>query len=698
MLAIFKREFRACFTGIIGWLFMAAILAMFGLYFYVYNLLSGYPYLSYVFGSMAFIMLIAVPILTMRIMSEDRHSRTDQLILTAPVPVWKIVAGKYLALAALYTIDMAIISITPLVLSLYGTVPMGENYTAILGFWLYGLACIAIGLFISGTTESQIISAVVCFVVLFIGYMMPNFCTLISEGGNIVTKILSAYDLYSRLGPFNAGTLDVGCVVYFITLILFFLFLAVQLIQRRRWSISVKRIGMGIFSIGTIIVVLAAAVLINFGISKIPTEYTSLDMTYNRMFELTDKTREYVAALDTDVTIYVMSAEGSTDTTLTETLSRYNDLSRRLHVEYITTKDDPNFYQKYTDEAPSDSSLIVVSGSRSRVIDYEDIYEYSYDYTGYSRSVDAYDAEGQITSAIGYVTLDSGELPAVYILSGHNEVGMGSSFNQALTKANIEVNTLNLLQEDKVPEDCQLLIIYGPMADISSDDLGKIEDYLADGGTVMLNTSYDAGSLANVDKLLEKYGITRTGGIVMDDAGHSYSNIAYYLLPEISDNTYTERITNGYVFAPYASGLTIDEDNADYEYTEILASGDSAYAATVDSEGNERDIEGPFLVGVAARIADETGTLVVFGSIDIFEDEADGIVAGSNLALFNGVVGRHVSESELDLPVIPSKPYTVDNLVINSAAGLVTGIMIMIVLPVAMLAAGIVIWAVRRKR
>ena len=119
MLAIFKREFKACFTGIIGWLFLAAILAMFGLYFYVYNLLSGYPYISYVFASMAFIMIIAVPILTMRIMSEDRHSKTDQLILTAPVSVWKIVLGKYLALAALYTIDMAIISVTPLVLSLF---------------------------------------------------------------------------------------------------------------------------------------------------------------------------------------------------------------------------------------------------------------------------------------------------------------------------------------------------------------------------------------------------------------------------------------------------------------------------------------------------------------------------------------------------------------------------------------------------
>ncbi len=698
MLAIFKREFKACFTGIIGWLFMAVILAMFGLYFYVYNLLSGYAYVSYVFGSMAFIMLIAVPILTMRIMSEDRHSRADQLILTAPVPIWKIVLGKYLALASLYTIDVAIISITPLVLSLYGTVPMGENYAAVLGFWLYGLTCIAIGLFVSGTTESQIISAVACFVVLFIGYMMPNFCTLISEGGNAVTSILSAYDLYSRLGPFNAGTLDLCSVVYFISVTFFALFLSVQLIQRRRWSFSKKRIALGAFSIGTIIVTLAALVLINFGMSRIPTEHTSIDVTYNKLFELTDETRDYVAGLDDDVTIYVLSAEGSTDTTLVETLSRYEGLSDRLHVEYVSTQDNPAFYQKYSDQEPSQSSLIVVSGSRSRVIDYSDVYEYGYDYTGYSRTVEAYDAEGQITSAIGYVTLDAGEMPAVYVLGGHDEVSMGASFNQSLAKANVDVRTLTLLQEEKVPDDCQVLIIYGPMADLSSDDLDKVEAYLADGGTVLLATSYDAGSLPNVDKLMEKYGITRTGGIVMDDSQHSYSNVAYYLLPEITDNTYTERVTNGFVFAPYASGLTIDEDNADYDYDVMLSTGDSAYAAIVDSDGNERQVEGPFVIGTAARIADETGTLIVIGSIDMFEDEADGIVAGSNLALFNGIMGRHVTESDLDLPVIASKSYTVGNLVINSAAGLITGMMIMLILPIAMVTIGIVIWAVRRKR
>lgn len=703
MLAIFKRELRACFTGITGWLFMAVVLALFGLYFFVYNMLSGYPYVSYTLSSMAFIMLIAVPILTMRIISEDRRSRADQLILTAPVSVWKIVFGKFLALGALFTIDMLIISVTPLVMSLYGTVPMGESYTAILGFWLYGLACIAIGVFVSGLTESQIIAAVLCFVILFLGYMMNNICTLISEGGNIVTKILGCYDLYSALGPFMAGTLDLTCVVYLITVILVALLLAVQIIEKRRWSMSVRHIGLGAFSIATIITIIAAGVLINFGVRKIPTEYTSIDATYNSMFKLTDETREYVAALDRDIDIYVWGSEGQTDTTLKETLSRLGDLSPRLKVKYITPSEQPTFYSTYTSDEPTSGSMIVVSDQRSRVVDYNDIYEYGMDYQTYAQTIEAYDAEGQILSAIEYVTMDAEQMPKAYILEGHKETTLGSAFMETLTKANITADTLSLLTTDAVPDDCQLLIINGAMSDLSADDEEKIHTYIENGGNVLLTTSYDAGHQPNVEKLLGIYGITKQDGIVMEyDAGHIYQKVAYYLLPEVVDSSYTGSLVNGYVFTPFAAGLTIDEDNVDYDYTDILVTSDKAKAMTVNEQGeadeNATGVNGPFRIGVAVNKADEAGSLIVFGSMDVFNDDADEIVAGSNNALFKGIVSRHVNESNLDLPVIPSKPYTVSNLVISSATGIIVGVFLMLLIPIAMIASGIAIWVSRRKR
>lgn len=163
MRAILKRELKSYFQTVTGWLFIAAVLALYGLYFFVYNLRAGYPYISYSLTAIAFIMLIAVPILTMRSLAEERHTKTDQLLLTSPVSLGQMIVGKYLAMVCVYTAAIAVIALTPLLLSFYGTVPMGESYVAILGFWLYGCACIAIGMFLSSLTESQVIAAVLTF-------------------------------------------------------------------------------------------------------------------------------------------------------------------------------------------------------------------------------------------------------------------------------------------------------------------------------------------------------------------------------------------------------------------------------------------------------------------------------------------------------------------------------------------------------
>ena len=140
MLAIFKREFKSYFQNVIGWLFVAALLAVYGLYFYVYNLKNGYPYISYDLNGIGFIMMIAVPILTMRSLSDEKKTKTDQLMLTSPVPLGKIVFGKYLAMVGVFSIAMIVVALTPLFLSIYGSVPLGESYVAVLGFWLYGCA------------------------------------------------------------------------------------------------------------------------------------------------------------------------------------------------------------------------------------------------------------------------------------------------------------------------------------------------------------------------------------------------------------------------------------------------------------------------------------------------------------------------------------------------------------------------------
>ena len=155
MIAIFKRDFRSLFTNVIGWIFISVLCAFFGLYFLVTNLLNGMPYLSYSLSGVAPIVIIVTPILCMRVFSEERKNRTDQLIFTAPVSPLQIILGKYMAVACAFTIAVVFMAFSPIVLEVYGASALGQNYIALLGFYLFGLACIAVALFVSTLQEAR---------------------------------------------------------------------------------------------------------------------------------------------------------------------------------------------------------------------------------------------------------------------------------------------------------------------------------------------------------------------------------------------------------------------------------------------------------------------------------------------------------------------------------------------------------------
>ena len=182
MTAVYKRELRSYLTSMIGYIFIFFILLLTGIYFSAYQLSAAYPKFEYTLSALTFVFLISVPILTMRVLAEERKQKTDQLLLTAPVSVEKIVMGKYLALVTIFAIPMAIICLYPLLMTKFGTVSLGMAYTAILGFFLLGCANLAIGVFVSSLTESQVIAAVLTFVFLFAFYMMNGISSFFSEG------------------------------------------------------------------------------------------------------------------------------------------------------------------------------------------------------------------------------------------------------------------------------------------------------------------------------------------------------------------------------------------------------------------------------------------------------------------------------------------------------------------------------------
>ncbi|MCI5953766.1 MAG: Gldg family protein [Lachnospiraceae bacterium] len=703
MWAIYKRELKSYFRSFIGFLFIAATLFFVSLYFFVYNMLSGYPYISYAISSVTFLFMITVPILSMRILAEEKHSKTDQLILTAPVSVGGIVMGKFLALLTIFLIPTAVVCTYPLIMKGFGSVPMGESYLAVLAFFLYGMTSIAIGLLISSLTESQVIAAVVSFLVLFLGYMMSSICNLISSTGNLLTKILGCFDLATPFNEMLNGTLNLQSVIYYITLTALALFLAVQAIQKRRYSVSVQTLSFGAYSTGSIALAVAVVVVINIVLGEMPTSWTSLDVTSQKLYSLTDQTKEFVEGMKEDVTIYVIASESSQDETLRQTLQRYDELSDHINVEYVDPNVNPRFYMQYTDSI-SMNSLIVVSDRRNKVIDYSSIYESSFDYSTYTSTTTGYDGEGQITSALDYVLSDS--MPKVYMTEGHGEYTLSSSFTNAMKKENVDYETINLMDYDNIPEDAACLIINAAGSDFSADDKDKVIDYLDMGGNVVFVVGLTEGDTPNLDAITDYMGLSIAEGLVVEQDKENYYRNPYYLLPTQSYSTYTSGLYNQYyIFAPYVQGIIIENEEAEgITYNTFLSTSDKAFSKVGEInvqnfDKEEGDIDGPFGVGVSAvrKLDDETSaTLIVYGCDQLFTDEANSMVSGANQVLFTNTVSSFV-DHEVSVS-IPAKSYEISYLTVPQSKAVLVGLMTVIVVPVGCLAAGFVIWFRRRKR
>ena len=235
MLAICKREFKSYFVSVTGWLFMALILFFVGLYFRGYNL-SGYYVSSFAYPlySVNFVFLLAVPILTMRSLAEERKSRTDQLLLTSPLSVSRIVLGKYLAMVAVYALVCLVCALGPLVLSQYGEVNLKTDYSMLLAFFLSGCAYLAIGLYMSSRTESPVLACVGTFGVLLILYLISNIAGMIPI--DALSSLLASLSIQERLMGFAENLLDLPSLLYFLSLAGFFVFLSIQSVNKRRWN------------------------------------------------------------------------------------------------------------------------------------------------------------------------------------------------------------------------------------------------------------------------------------------------------------------------------------------------------------------------------------------------------------------------------------------------------------------------------
>lgn len=288
MSAIYRRELKSHFQSMTGYVFIAFVVLFIGIYFMAYNMMSGYPYFSYTLSGMVTIIMIGIPVLTMRSFADDRKTKTDQLLLTAPVTVTKVVLGKYLSMVTVFAVPILLTSVCPLIIKMNGTAHLKADYASMLAFFLLGCVYIAIGMFISSLTESQIIAAVGTFGVILLLLLWPSlvgFLPASASGSaigflilwtlavfivqrvtshNLLAAVLEAVGLigivgiyFIKRGLFDRALIrvlekvavtdvfqnfashyifDAGGLVSYISIIFLLIFLTVQSIEKRRWS------------------------------------------------------------------------------------------------------------------------------------------------------------------------------------------------------------------------------------------------------------------------------------------------------------------------------------------------------------------------------------------------------------------------------------------------------------------------------
>ena len=288
MLAIYKRELKSYFHSMTGCVFIAFLVMFTGIYFMAYNLNAGYPYFSYTLSGSLIVFLVGIPLLTMRSFSEERKTKTDQLRLTAPVSLTKVVLGKYFAMVTVLAVPNVIFCLFPLLIKLQGTAYLLVDYSSIAVFFLLGCVYLAIGMFMSSLTESQIIAFISTFGILLLLYLWDGILSFLPSSAlsgmigilliltlivvyiyhmtknwmlaagieavgiaaalivyfvksslyeNLLTKLLGRLalaDVFMNISSSNI--VDVSGLLLYVSILIIFVFLTIQTIQKRRWS------------------------------------------------------------------------------------------------------------------------------------------------------------------------------------------------------------------------------------------------------------------------------------------------------------------------------------------------------------------------------------------------------------------------------------------------------------------------------
>ena len=432
----------------------------------------------------------------------------------------------------------------------------------------------------------------------------------------------------------------------------------------------------GSYTLAMTSIMIAIVIIFNMIVNLIPENKRQFDISSTNIYEISSKSEKIIKKVDDDVTFYVLAEKDSTDKRIKTFINKYASLSSKLHVKWIDPILHPSVLTKYGTE----ENNIVISckkTNRTTTVSFDDILVSSDSYYSTSSSASSFDGDGQLTSALNYVTSDK-EYKAYYT-SGHGESSLSSEVTSLLTKSRISTSDLLLMTATSIPDDCDLLIIDGATSDFTKDEVKLLSSYLKKGGKVVTLLAQTNKSMKNLYGLLKDYGLTVQSGYIADTE-RSYQGNYYYLIPNLS------------VSGDMASGISSNS---------VMMINSKGYAVT-----EKKQTQGTYVLGATStesvKIKNNKGKkvtkesrLTVYGSNMLIDEQITSSFSSlENLTLFTNSVTACLNNAD-NVSISPKSLEVSYNTIAHPGP---FSILVVFVIPVGLIIGGFIVWFRRRRR
>ena len=455
----------------------------------------------------------------------------------------------------------------------------------------------------------------------------------------------------------------------------------------------------GSYTLAMTSIVIAIVIVFNMIVNLIPENKRQFDISSTNIYEISSKSKKIINNVDHDVTFYVLAEKSNTDKRIKTFINKYASLSDKIHIKWIDPVLHPSALTKYGTE----ENNIVISckkTNRTTTVSFDDILVSSASYYSTSSSASSFDGDGQLTSALNYVT--SNKEYKAYYTSGHGESSLSSEVTSLLTKSRISTSDLLLMTATSIPDDCDLLIIDGATSDFTKDEVKLLSSYLKKGGKVVTLLAQTNKSMKNLYGLLKDYGLTVENGYIADTE-RSYQGNYYYLIPNLSvSGDMASGISSNSVMMINSKGMTQSTPVRDSISTDaFMTTSSNGYAVT-----EKKQTQGTYVLGATStesvKVKNSKGKkvtkescLTVYGSNMLIDEQITSSFSSlENLTLFTNSVTASLDNAD-NVSISPKSLEVSYNTIAHPGP---FSILVVFVIPVGLIVGGFIVWFRRRRR